>query len=63
MAATLLPVSENVVKMAEQTILNCKNALLRIENETYGICHETGEVISKEVMSIKSVLGLENAKR
>ncbi len=35
---------------ARQTkfIENLKNALIRIKNGTYGICHETGNLISKE---------------
>ncbi|AHB41193.1 TPA: molecular chaperone DnaK [Patescibacteria group bacterium] len=50
MAATIVPVRQDVVNIAEKTLKDCKNALLRIENETYGICHETGESISKEAM-------------
>ena len=29
-------------------IVNLENALLRIENKTYGICRVTGKLISKE---------------
>jgi len=29
-------------------IQHLKNALIRIENKTYGVCRETGELISKE---------------
>jgi RNA polymerase-binding transcription factor DksA len=32
----------------EKIIQSLKNALIRIENKTYGICHETGKLISKE---------------
>jgi RNA polymerase-binding transcription factor DksA len=32
----------------EKFIQNLKMALLRIENKTYGICRETGKLISKE---------------
>lgn len=36
----------------EKFIRDLKNALLRIENKTYGICIETGELISKERLLI-----------
>lgn len=32
----------------ERFILNLRNALIRIENKTYGICRETGKLIRKE---------------
>lgn len=32
----------------EKFIRDLKNALLRIENKTYGICRETGKLIPKE---------------
>jgi RNA polymerase-binding transcription factor DksA len=32
----------------ERFITNLENALIRIENKTYGICRETGKLISKE---------------
>jgi RNA polymerase-binding transcription factor DksA len=32
----------------ERYIKNLEAALIRIENKTYGICRETGELISKE---------------
>lgn len=32
----------------ERFIRDLKNALIRIENKTYGICRETGNLISKE---------------
>lgn len=32
----------------QKFIQNLKNALIRIENKTYGICRETGELIPKE---------------
>jgi RNA polymerase-binding transcription factor DksA len=32
----------------EKFIQNLENALVRIENKTYGICRETGKLISKE---------------
>lgn len=32
----------------EKFIQNLKNALIRIENKTYGICRETGKLIRKE---------------
>ena len=31
-----------------QFIKHLENALIRIENKTYGICRETGKLISKE---------------
>ena len=33
-------------------IKNLENALIRIENKTYGICRETGKLISKERLRI-----------
>ena len=32
----------------EKFIRDLKNALIRIENKTYGICRDTGKLISKE---------------
>ena len=32
----------------EKFIVNLKNALIRIENKTYGVCRETGKLISKQ---------------
>ena len=32
----------------EKFIRDLKNALIRIENKTYGICRETGKLISKK---------------
>lgn len=32
----------------EKFIMNLKNALIRIENKTYGICRDTGKLISKQ---------------
>jgi RNA polymerase-binding transcription factor DksA len=32
----------------QKFIKNLENALVRIENKTYGICRETGKLISKE---------------
>lgn len=42
---------ENVSQLAarqQKFIDNLENALVRIENRTYGICRVTGELISKE---------------
>ena len=42
---------EENVKLAERQakfIRNLNNALIRIENKTYGICRDTGNLISKE---------------
>ena len=41
---------ENAQMAASQQkfIKNLENALVRIENKTYGICRETGKLISKE---------------
>lgn len=41
---------ENAQLAARQQkfIKNLENALLRIDNKTYGICRETGKLISKE---------------
>lgn len=36
----------------EKFIRNLENALIRIENKTYGICRETGNLISKERLKI-----------
>ncbi len=32
----------------QRFVTNLENALIRIENKTYGICRETGKLISKE---------------
>jgi DnaK suppressor protein len=32
----------------EKFVQSLKNALIRIENKTYGICRETGKLIRKE---------------
>lgn len=32
----------------EKFIMNLENALMRIRNKTYGLCRETGKLISKE---------------
>ena len=41
---------QNEILLARQNkfILNLKNALIRIENGTYGICKDTGKLIPKE---------------
>lgn len=36
----------------EKFIQNLKNALIRIENKTYGICRETGKLIKKERLKL-----------
>lgn len=36
----------------EKFIRDLKNALLRIENKTYGICRETGKLIPKERLTL-----------
>ncbi|MGV4528725.1 TraR/DksA family transcriptional regulator [Ornithobacterium rhinotracheale] len=36
----------------EKFIKNLKNALVRIENKTYGICRETGKLIGKERLKL-----------
>jgi RNA polymerase-binding transcription factor DksA len=38
----------NLAMRQEKFIQSLKNALIRIENKTYGICRETGKLISKE---------------
>jgi len=38
----------NLAMRQEKFIVNLKNALIRIENKTYGICRETGKLIRKE---------------
>jgi DnaK suppressor protein len=38
----------NLAMRQEKFITNLKNALIRIENKTYGICRETGKLIRKE---------------
>ena len=48
--STTLSKAENI-KLAERQakfIRNLNNALIRIENNTYGICRVTGKLISKE---------------
>jgi RNA polymerase-binding transcription factor DksA len=36
----------------EKYIVNLKNALMRIENKTYGICRVTGKLIPKERLRV-----------
>ena len=36
----------------EKFIRSLKNALIRIENKTYGVCRETGNLISKQRLMI-----------
>ena len=36
----------------ERFIVNLNNALIRIENKTYGICRSTGKLISKERLKL-----------
>ena len=36
----------------EKFIKNLTNALIRIENKTYGICRVTGQLISKERLNL-----------
>lgn len=36
----------------EKFIRNLKNALIRIENKSYGVCRETGKLISKERLKL-----------
>ena len=46
---------EENIKLAERQakfIRNLNNALIRIENKTYGICRDTGKLISKERLSL-----------
>ena len=48
--STTLSKEENI-KLAERQakfIRNLNNALIRIENRTYGVCRKTGKLISKE---------------
>jgi RNA polymerase-binding protein DksA len=43
--------SENLSRMANRTakyLSHLEKALFRIENKTYGICRETGQLISKQ---------------
>jgi len=36
----------------EKFVRSLKNALIRIENKTYGVCRETGKLISKQRLMI-----------
>jgi len=48
---SLMVEKENLSRLAERQrkfINNLENALIRIENKTYGICRETGKLISKD---------------
>ena len=52
--STTLSKEENI-KLAERQakfIRNLNNALIRIENKTYGICRATGKLISKERLTL-----------
>ena len=47
--------SDQVVSMSSQGhsfIVGLKNALIRIENKTYGVCRVTGKLISKERLKL-----------
>lgn len=41
------PIREISIRNAKTTILNSKNALLRIENKSFGICYESEKPIPK----------------
>ena len=49
----------------EKFIRDLKNALIRIENKTYGICRETGKLISKKrlVLVPHATLSIEAKKQ
>jgi len=52
--STTLSKEENT-KLAERQakfIVNLKNALIRIENKTYGVCRVTGKLINKKRLKI-----------
>ena len=52
--STTLSKEENT-KLAERQakfIINLKNALIRIENNSYGVCRMTGKLISKERLTL-----------
>ena len=52
--STTLSKEENM-KLAmrqEKFITNLKNALIRIENKSYGVCRVTGKLISKERLKL-----------
>jgi len=52
--STTLSKEENI-KLAERQakfIRNLNNALIRIENKTYGVCRITGKLISKERLQL-----------
>ena len=52
--STTLSKEENI-KLAERQakfIRNLNNALIRIENHTYGVCRVTGKLISKERLKL-----------
>ena len=58
---------EENIKLAERQakfIRNLNNALIRIENKTYGICRVTGKLISKERLSLvpHATLSIESKK-
>lgn len=36
----------------EKFVISLRNALIRIENKTYGVCRETGKLIAKERLRI-----------
>jgi RNA polymerase-binding transcription factor DksA len=37
---------------SEKFIKNLENALIRINNKTYGVCRKTGKLISKERLKL-----------
>jgi len=52
--STTLSKEENMrlAMRQEKFIANLKNALIRIENKSYGVCRTTGKLISKERLKL-----------
>ena len=54
-----------LIARLERFVRDLKNALIRIDNKTYGICRETGKLISKERLRAvpHATLSIEAKKR
>jgi len=67
---TELEMLGNMVIRQQQFVMNLENALIRIQNKTYGVCTVTGQLISKQRLLLvphatKSVIAkeIENAEK
>ena len=52
LGAAEMETAQNMAATERKYIYNLEHALIRIDNKTYGICRETGELIPKERLRI-----------